>query len=234
MFLSKVPVDPMSTVFRKDYADVHDMHRTLMSRFPEAPHDVSAREHHGLLWRLDDQGREMVMYVQSGERPDWGSLPEGYLRGRAQVKCLQPVFSAVEEGAEFSFRLTANPTRSVLPPPNGAPRPRGVRRPIHDPELQIRWLIRQAERCGFLLAESHGGEPDVLVLPRPPRVGYKNAPPNKRGRDRLKITVTSVTFEGRLRITDAEAFRFALRTGIGRAKAYGCGLLSLAPVRRMG
>lgn len=231
MFLSKVLVDPMSMAFRKDYADVHDMHRTLMSRFPEAPHDVPARKHHGLLWRVDGQDRGLVMYVQSRERPDWGSLPEGYLRGRAQVKCLQPVFSAIEDGAEFSFRLTANPTKSVLPPPNGAPRPRGVRRPLHHPEEQVRWLIRQAERSGFALAESPIGEPDVLALPRPPLVGYKNAPGKTPGRDRRKITVTPVTFDGRLRITDAEAFRSTLRTGIGRAKAYGCGLISLAPAR---
>jgi CRISPR system Cascade subunit CasE len=224
----------MSSAFRRDYADVHDMHRTLMSTLPEAPYGVSAREHHGLLWRLDSQGREMVMYVQSRERPDWSSLPAGYLSGRAQVKCLQPVFSVVEAGAEFSFRLAANPTRSVLPPPNGAPRPRGIRRPIHDPELQIQWLVRQGERSGFHLPDSPDGALEVLALPRPPAVGYKNAPPNGRGRDRLKITVSSVTFDGRLRVANPEAFRAALSTGIGRAKAYGCGLLSLAPVHRAG
>lgn len=234
MFLSKVPVDPMSTAFRKDYADVHDMHRTLMSRFPEAPQGVPAREHHGLLWRLDGQGRELVMYVQSRQRPDWGSLPKGYLKGRAQVKCLQPVLSATGDGKEFSFRLTANPTKNVLPPPNGAPRPRGVRRPIHHPEEQLRWLIRQSQRSGFALTEVPDGGTNVSVLPRPPLVGYKNTPPKKPGPDRLKITITSVTFEGRLRVTDAEALRSALCTGIGRAKAYGCGLLSLAPVRSIG
>lgn len=234
MYLSRVPVNPLSHAFRRDYSDVHDMHRTLMARFPEAPQDVPAREHQRLLWRLEGQGRELVMYVQSREHPNWGSLPEGYLGGRALVRSLQPVLSAVTDKAEFSFRLTANPTRSVLPPPNGQKRPRGTRRPIHDPELQVQWLIRQGERHGFALLESSTGDPDVVALPRHPLVGYKEAPPNGSGRSRLKITVSSVTFDGRLRVTDPEAFRAALQSGIGRAKAYGCGLLSLAPARRVG
>jgi CRISPR system Cascade subunit CasE len=40
-------------------------------------------------------------------------------------------------------------------------------------------------------------------------------------------------FEGRLLITDPDALRAALVTGIGPAKGYGCGLLTLAPVRRV-
>ncbi|ANN17253.1 type I-E CRISPR-associated protein Cas6/Cse3/CasE [Amycolatopsis orientalis] len=46
-----------------------------------------------------------------------------------------------------------------------------------------------------------------------------------------KITVEPVRYDGHLVITDPAAFSDALVTGIGRAKAYGCGLLSLAPAR---
>jgi len=38
-----------------------------------------------------------------------------------------------------------------------------------------------------------------------------------------------VQFNGRLQITDAARFITAVQTGIGPAKAFGCGLLSLAP-----
>nr|WP_246421854.1 type I-E CRISPR-associated protein Cas6/Cse3/CasE [Nocardiopsis mwathae] len=40
-----------------------------------------------------------------------------------------------------------------------------------------------------------------------------------------------VSYDGRLIVTDPAAFTAALKEGIGRAKAYGCGLLSLAPDR---
>ena len=39
------------------------------------------------------------------------------------------------------------------------------------------------------------------------------------------------TFEGMLTVTDRDAFVHALTHGIGRAKGYGCGLLTIAPVR---
>ena len=44
------------------------------------------------------------------------------------------------------------------------------------------------------------------------------------------VTIRAVVFEGILKVTDAELFRSALASGIGPAKAYGCGLLTLAPV----
>ena len=36
-----------------------------------------------------------------------------------------------------------------------------------------------------------------------------------------------VTFEGMLKVTDAELFRKTLREGIGKEKAYGCGLMTV-------
>ena len=54
--------------------------------------------------------------------------------------------------------------------------------------------------------------------------GYKGGSP---------ITVASVLFDGILEVVDATLFRQALQTGIGRAKSYGQGLLSLAPTREL-
>jgi CRISPR system Cascade subunit CasE len=38
------------------------------------------------------------------------------------------------------------------------------------------------------------------------------------------------TYDGILTVTDPALLRRALCHGVGRAKAYGCGLLTLAPV----
>jgi CRISPR system Cascade subunit CasE len=45
------------------------------------------------------------------------------------------------------------------------------------------------------------------------------------------MTFAAVTFDGLLRIVDADRFRAALVQGIGSAKAYGFGLLSIGPAR---
>nr|WP_223186704.1 type I-E CRISPR-associated protein Cas6/Cse3/CasE [Streptomyces sp. CBMA29] len=47
---------------------------------------------------------------------------------------------------------------------------------------------------------------------------------------RRTVSLTSVTYDGRLTVTDPEALRRTLTQGLGKAKAYGCGLMTLAPV----
>ena len=42
------------------------------------------------------------------------------------------------------------------------------------------------------------------------------------------MTLGVATFEGVLEVTDPDALRRALTHGIGRGKAYGCGLMTLA------
>ena len=46
-----------------------------------------------------------------------------------------------------------------------------------------------------------------------------------------RVTLTQATFVGALNVTDSERFKEALTTGLGRAKGYGCGLMTLAPLR---
>ncbi|WP_337661692.1 type I-E CRISPR-associated protein Cas6/Cse3/CasE [Actinoalloteichus sp. AHMU CJ021] len=45
------------------------------------------------------------------------------------------------------------------------------------------------------------------------------------------VTLTLATYEGRLRVADPGVFRRTLTHGVGSAKGYGCGLLTLARVR---
>ncbi|MFI6521993.1 type I-E CRISPR-associated protein Cas6/Cse3/CasE [Spirillospora sp. NPDC050679] len=222
----------MSREFRRDHADAHEMHRTLMGAFADVPGERAARRHNGLLWRLEGGGRSRVLLVQSREHPDWSTLPAGYMADRIQVKCLTPVLAAIRPGRRLAFRLVANPVRNVPPPGEPGKRGRGKRRPIHDPEQQVRWLIRQGEGRGFAIPAGFDGRPDVAVSALPPISGRKaDARPTAGPGDRLKIMVQPASYEGRLIVTDPEALAAALKDGVGRGKAYGCGLLSLAPDR---
>ena len=75
------------------------------------------------------------------------------------------------------------------------------------------WLIRQGERCGFFLKET-----DVLID------GYIQ---NRfyRGRTAKPIQYSSIHYEGLLTVTDVGKFLEMLYSGIGRSKAFGCGLM---------
>jgi CRISPR system Cascade subunit CasE len=78
------------------------------------------------------------------------------------------------------------------------------------------WLARQGERCGFAI------DADSLRVE-----AYQQ---HKESKDR-QLQFTTVDFSGELTVTDHTAFAAALATGIGHAKAFGCGLLL---IRRAG
>jgi CRISPR system Cascade subunit CasE len=213
VFLTKLDINTGSREFRRDHANIHDMHRTVMSAFPNITEATPARQAHAVLWRLDSTNDGFVQYVQSRTEPDWGVLPEGHLTAPAEVRPLRPVLDAVVPGRRWAFRIVANPTWCEA---------RSRKRLVHrEPERQVEWLVRKGKQHGFVIPTS-GEEPDVAPSPIPTLVGRKNAA--------TKITVEAVRFDGHLVVTDPEAFTSAVVGGIGRAKAYGCGLISLEPV----
>ncbi|MER7003889.1 type I-E CRISPR-associated protein Cas6/Cse3/CasE [Dactylosporangium sp. NPDC000555] len=231
MYLSKLLINVYSREFRRDYADIRQMHRTVMSGYPNLPNDTPARQSQAVLWRLDSMHRGFVQYVQSLGKPDWGRLPGDYLAEPAQVRSLQPVLDAIAPGRRFAFRLVGNPVRTIAYPTGRAPvepgkRTHGIKVALRDPQEQLEWLIRKGEQHGFVIPTAASGRPDAAPSPRMTLTGQK------RDGDQGPITIEPVRFEGHLIVTDAATFTDALHTGIGRAKAYGCGLISLASPQR--
>jgi CRISPR system Cascade subunit CasE len=221
MYLSRLFLNARSREFRRDHADAHRFHRLIMSRFPQYSGTAPARQSYGALWRLEQTEQGFALYVQSREEPKWDTLPPGYLVAPAQIRSLQPVLDAITPGRKLSFRMNANPTRLVRSEKSGDK----YRATIRDQREQIQWLVRKGEQHGFVLPAGGNGEPDVAPLPLPRLTG--------RAKPGIPlITVDQVRFDGHLVVTSAELLREAIQTGIGRAKAYGCGLLSLAPARR--
>ncbi|WP_349632395.1 type I-E CRISPR-associated protein Cas6/Cse3/CasE [Streptomyces lydicamycinicus] len=54
----------------------------------------------------------------------------------------------------------------------------------------------------------------------------------ERAQDKRRITHARTRFDGIAHIKDTELLRQRILDGIGRGKAYGCGLLTLAPASR--
>ncbi len=217
MYLSRLVLNPQALSVKRDIANVHDMHRTLMSAYPDHPELSAYRQAHSVLWRIDPARTAVTQLVQSATRPDWSRLPDGHVARAPETRSMRPVLDALAPGGRFAFRLLANPTqfsRTVAKAPK--------RLPHRTTETQVSWLIRQAERHGFVISSAEDGRPDLAATEIPQITGSKN------GR---KITVYAVRYEGHLVVTDPGALSEALTSGIGRAKAYGCGLLSLAPPR---
>jgi CRISPR system Cascade subunit CasE len=240
LYLSRLILDTQSHMARRDLADCHQLHRRLLSAFPEAPDTASAREHFGLLYRAESfapNPRLVRVLVQSAAVPDWSRLPKGYLatpldeRGNPAVRQIDAEYEQIRAGIRLVFRLRANPTMRV-----GAnnteqdARWRGKRIELRREEDQLAWLARKGERGGFRLAgvDVQPELPDTRVASQEKARGRR---PARDGGSPMTLSFGAALFEGRLEVTDPAAFVATLRAGIGSGKAFGFGLLSIATAR---
>jgi CRISPR system Cascade subunit CasE len=133
---------------------------------------------------------------------------------------MQGVFATLETRASFRFRLVANPTRDVKIPEEGG-RCKERRIELVGAESLYDWLLRKGELHGFRLLQCQTAPVPNTTIGQLSRIEG-----NRKG---AKLTIAAVQFDGMLEVTDLERFREAILSGIGRARAYGCGLLSIAP-----
>lgn len=236
MYLSRLVLNPRSRAVRNDLSDCRNLHRTILSAFPQANNDHGgARAEFGLLFRADADPRSgrVTLLAQSSAEPDWSRLPKDYLLDdfdgfdNPAVKRLDDKYDALGVGARLRFRLRANPTKRLpLLIENRIGKERGKRVEIFGEEEQLDWLRRKGEQHGFrlLAARVNPNVVNARANPEGKVIGWRerSQPPMKFG---------SALFDGELEIADAEKFRQALAGGIGSGKAYGFGLLSIAPSR---
>ncbi|MGH7390344.1 MAG: type I-E CRISPR-associated protein Cas6/Cse3/CasE [Candidatus Rokuibacteriota bacterium] len=236
MYLSRVVLNPRSRAVRRDLADCHQMHRTVMSAFPESP-GASPRSSLGVLYRIESGPRDGTpwLLVQSAVEPQWSQLPAGYVlsgndgRQNLEVKAIAERYGQLQPGMRLRFRLFANPTRKVdtRSGPDGQRR-HGRRVELRGEQACLDWLSGKAEHHGFELTSVQATPSVPNVLARP---GLKMVGRRSDAAGGPHVTVATVLFEGELRINDVDAFRRALCGGIGPGKAYGCGLFSIGPAR---
>lgn len=234
-WLSRLILNGKSKQVRRDVADVHELHRTVMSCFGQV--GGAARSKLRILHRLErlrDGG--LVLLVQSGAEPDWARLPDGYLVNTTEgsraalVKEVEGLWQRLRVGQRLRFRLRGNATRRVdtKSGPDGKRR-NGRRVALVADDARLRWLERKAEQHGFAVEEAKLAEQPVKAVTDVPEGNVLGRRADAKG-ERQVMTFGAVVYEGQLRVENLEAFRAALANGVGPAKAYGFGLLSIAPV----
>ena len=227
MFLTKIELDPARRLARKYLGSPQVMHAVVLKATEGDDGDGPGR----VLWRVDGRARGTTasLYLLSPSEPDCSQIIQeaGTAGEQARTLDYSPFLERLGAGQQWAFRLAANPSYSA----SRGPGARGKRFGHVTVEQQRQWLVARAPGYGFELApvDDEGADTSVVVVRRErPVFGREN--PTRRARDR--VTINRTVYEGVLRVTDAEALRRALVAGIGRSKAYGCGLMTLARVRR--
>lgn len=226
LYLSSLMVSGRSREARDALGDCQALHRLVLLAFPNLGGLPDARDQFGMLYRVEPVDGGARILVQSLEKPDWSRLPTAYLHGAVVgPKRVDEAYARLAVGDELVFRLRANPTRRISNRNLSVEKKwRGKRVELRREEDQYAWLRRKGEQSGFVLlaVRAHPIIPDVRATAMGDRVIGRHP----AGR----LTLASVTFEGRLRVTDPDAFRRALLNGVGSGKAFGFGLLSIAPI----
>ena len=212
IYLSQLILNPHSRMVQKEVHDPYQLHRTVMRGF-NVP-----REKASVLHRLDVWPHVgLMVLVQSAVEPNWEpllSVGQGrYLQ--AAVDRPKKIDFTLPQGGAYRFRLLANPT--IKKRRDG--KKHSNRIPLVHEKDQIDWLCKKSTLHGFHLRQFDISDNERLTdwIHRDQSMTHK-------------VTIQTVRYEGVLQVTDADKFNAAWRSGIGPAKAFGCGLLSLAPV----
>lgn len=209
MYLSRIELDLTNRKTMCALSNPNLLHGAVEAAFP------GARERK--LWRLDTLGGRQYLLLLSPEKPDFRGIAAQFGTGASgQTRAYAPLLERIAEGSVWQFRLTANPTKSCKTMDSD----RGKVRACAVVAEQEQWLLERAEKHGFALQEN-----EFSVT------GIKRYSFVKR-QERRKVSLLSVTYEGILRVTDAERFRQTLTEGMGRGKAYGMGMLTVVRAER--
>jgi CRISPR system Cascade subunit CasE len=197
MYLSQLLLNPRSRQVRVDLADRYELHRTILNAFPETLPDDER-----VLYRVEEGTLEPIirLLVQSQTTPNWEAIPR--LRGNylLDVPQVRTVVVRTPTGVPVRFRLQANPTVKRD----------GKRHAIYKNTDLEGWLVKKTTQSGFTVDPAHM---NIVKLGK------------KRGKgDKVW---NAVQFDGVLTVTDTDLFTQTVQKGVGSAKAFGFGLLSI-------
>ncbi|MEV0254739.1 type I-E CRISPR-associated protein Cas6/Cse3/CasE [Streptomyces sp. NPDC050732] len=254
MYLTRFRVHTARPGARRLLSSPQSLHAAVMASFPHLLPTTAAGagEEPRVLWRLDHNANaEVFLYIVSPDQPDLTHLVEqaGWPAAHNpdtpgwQSRPYTPFLNRLATGDIWQFRLTANPVHQIRRK-EGEPTKRTAHlTPVH----QQGWLLdpNRQERAGFRVLQKppeqqllpdgtthhnhpHHGDRYELTLRDERALSFAKTRQDTEPAHRVKVV--TVTFDGRLEVTDADALRRTLTHGLGKAKAYGCGLMTLAPV----
>ncbi len=186
--------------------DEYSIHRTIYSLFGDYRSDdeKSSSVKSGFLYA--EQKKNSIgrqFLILSDRAPVNSSLEDGSI-----------ITKTVPENflkfSQYRFRLIVNPTVRD--------KTSGKLRPVTGKPNIIRWFSEKSSQSwGFSCSDVSISSTEVLQF---------------KGKNGHSLTIARAEVSGLLTVTDFERFYESFSHGIGRAHAFGCGLLQLVPIQQ--
>lgn len=197
MYLSKVLIN--GTACRNSY----EIHRVLWKLFPE---DADAER--DFLFRVERSGQQSVEVLMLSRRE-----PATAVTREVRLMGSKPYILSLQQDQRLRFMLVANPVKTINDEGarlNSANKIKKCRVPlIHEEDLRA-WLKRKLEGVAVI---------EEVEVEKRPAMNFRKTREKRVGK------VQAVSFHGVLSVTDSVELISLINTGIGPAKAFGCGLL---------
>lgn len=227
MYLSRLILDLRNPLARKDLFSPYEMHRSVLKGFPGGENGGSGR----VLYRpelLSKPGITATVLVQSEKKPDWAVMEQqrGYFFQAPEFKIFDPDF---QENQVLNFCIRANPTFRKKEPVGT----KGKRLAVLGENELHQWFFKKSHQSGFVVDDLDNAIKEqrscknLVVIPEG-KVLIPRPQPNSRDSSPFIQTHHAVWFQGNIIVTNPHVFKGVLFAGLGSAKAFGFGLLSLA------
>lgn len=217
MHLTRFEINTARRGARTLLSSPQNVHAAVLSAFPAGSAEPSGEGR--VLWRVDRTGPATHLYLVSPGKPDLTHLVEdaGWPSTEGWVtKDYDTLLDRLVTGQRWAFRLRANPTRSGR---KTSESPSTQRFGHLTAAQQLEWLTSRAEGAGIEIPLGQLEQQQAAVVHREV-VRF-----DRRG---AQVTLATATYEGALVVREPAALRRTLTHGLGPAKGYGCGLLTLA------
>lgn len=194
--------------------------RQVLHAIVEAASAAGTVDEGRTLWRIDGGAPKFQLYVVAP-----GPIDAEHLAGEfgleasdVQMRDYGPVLSRLARGQEWRFRFRGNPSRSVAREGRHS-----TRVALRGEPRQVQWLVERSNNWGFSIPTNRLGVPEVITREVDEASFVKGASGHR-------VTLAGVTFDGVLRIEEPQALAASLTGGMGHGRAYGLGLMTLAPI----
>lgn len=182
--------------------DGYSIHRIVYDLFPLSEKGEDSR----ILYADKGPGRRwreiLILANRKPNQPEYGEL---------WTKALPASYLA---SPTYRFDVTVNPVIRN-------PETKKIE-PVRNPGEIARWFLKKAPAFGFAI------EPQSLEVQNIHVDKFEKSISGKSGEKKF-VTLEKARLTGILSVTDKECFIKSVYGGIGRGKAFGCGLLQIAP-----
>jgi len=187
--------------------DAYSLHRVVYSLFEDVRSDAQKKgsEASGILYAEQGGNFYQRTILLLSDRP-----PASSINGQYGIVRSRPVPEDFLSHGHYRFKVIINPTRRDSAS--------GKLKPVKGREAVAQWFMERAtHNWGFEASRQHLQIDRIQVLQFKDKV-------------QRPVTLAQAHVQGLLTVANREQFQHSFRSGVGRGRAFGCGLLQLVPL----